>query len=263
MIKAIFFDVDGTLLSHKTKQIPEGAKKVLEQLKEQGIKIFMSTGRHTTELAELPVNDVAFDGYITLNGQLCLDENRKMLFGMPFAKEITKVLGNIFEEKKCPLAFIEESRIYLNFVNDTVRKAQESISTPVPEIGIYEQGDLYQVTAFFKEQEEEVLRKQLPKGCRLARWSEHGVDIILDEGGKVAGIKYFCEKFGIDRSEIMAFGDAENDIDMLQFAGIGVAIGNARDEVKKVADYVTADVDDGGIKKAIGHFICQDGICEK
>lgn len=136
MIKAIFFDVDGTLLSHKTKQIPEDTKKVLEQLKEQGIKIFMSTGRHATELEELPVNDVAFDGYITLNGQLCLDENRKMLFGMPFAKEITKVLGNIFEEKKCPLAFIEESRIYLNFVNDTVRKAQESISTPIPEIGI-------------------------------------------------------------------------------------------------------------------------------
>ena len=52
----------------------------------------------------------------------------------------------------------------------------------------------------------------------------------------------------------MAFGDGENDISMLEFAGIGVAMGNAGDEVKAIADYVTDSVDDDGIEKALVHF---------
>ena len=59
---------------------------------------------------------------------------------------------------------------------------------------------------------------------------------------------------GLESSEIMAFGDGDNDIDMLKFAGIGVAMGNAGDAVKAAADYVTASVDDDGIEKALEHF---------
>ena len=69
MIKAIFFDVDGTLLSHTTKCIPRDAVQALRTLLDRGIRIFMATGRHSTELDQLPVRDIRFDGYITLNGQ--------------------------------------------------------------------------------------------------------------------------------------------------------------------------------------------------
>ncbi len=58
----------------------------------------------------------------------------------------------------------------------------------------------------------------------------------------------------MDRSEIMAFGDGENDMDMLRFAGIGVAMGNASDMVKAAADYVTDTVDENGIENALRHF---------
>ena len=58
----------------------------------------------------------------------------------------------------------------------------------------------------------------------------------------------------MDRSEIMAFGDGENDIDMLQFAGVGVAMGNADEKVKAMADYVTDTVENDGIEKALRHF---------
>ena len=58
----------------------------------------------------------------------------------------------------------------------------------------------------------------------------------------------------MDRSEIMAFGDGENDMDMLRFAGIGVAMGNASDMVKAAADYVTDTVDENGIEDALRHF---------
>ena len=65
MIKAIFFDVDGTLLSHTTKRISQDTVQAVRTLQDQGIRIFMATGRHSTELDQLPVRDIRFDGYIT------------------------------------------------------------------------------------------------------------------------------------------------------------------------------------------------------
>ena len=88
----------------------------------------------------------------------------------------------------------------------------------------------------------------------MTRWYYGGLDIIAAGGGKMAGIKRYLEHIGIAPEEIIAFGDAENDLDMLRYAGIGVAMGNADEEVKAVADYVTADVDDDGIEKALKHF---------
>ena len=73
-------------------------------------------------------------------------------------------------------------------------------------------------------------------------------------GGKSAGMQIFLDKYGFNRSESMAFGDGENDKEMLEYAGIGVAMGNAKDSVKAVADYVTDSVDDNGIENALRHF---------
>ena len=81
-----------------------------------------------------------------------------------------------------------------------------------------------------------------------------GKDIIAGGGGKMAGIKRYLDIIGIKPEETIAFGDAENDLDMIRFAGIGVAMGNAEESVKAVADYVTADIDDDGIEKALKHY---------
>ena len=67
-------------------------------------------------------------------------------------------------------------------------------------------------------------------------------------------IRRFMRQHGIAQSEIMAFGDGENDIQMLKFASVGIAMGNADDEVKAAADYVTDSVDENGIEKALRHF---------
>lgn len=68
------------------------------------------------------------------------------------------------------------------------------------------------------------------------------------------GILTYLEKTGIEKDEIMAFGDAENDIDMLEYAGIGIAMGNGGEDVKAAADFVTRDIDDDGIAYALQHF---------
>ena len=76
----------------------------------------------------------------------------------------------------------------------------------------------------------------------------------MNGGGKVSGIRYVLDQAGISPDECIAFGDAENDIDMLSFVGIGVAMGNAQDPVKEIADYVTSDADDDGIEKALRYW---------
>lgn len=71
MIKAIFLDIDGTLVSFKTHQVPDSAARALKRVREQGVRLFIATGRHYTDLNNL--GDLEFDGYITLNGQYCYD----------------------------------------------------------------------------------------------------------------------------------------------------------------------------------------------
>ena len=251
MIKAAFFDVDGTLLSHTTHSVPQSARDSLAALRAKGIKTYLCTGRHAVELDLLPVADIPFDGYITLNGHLCLDENRQMLFGVPFPEDTTRELIRIFQEQQLPLVLVEESGLKLNFVNETVIRAQEAISTPVPDVAPYDGKPVFQATTFVDRREDDRLRSIIPPNCHAARWNDRGVDLIPDGGGKVAGIRYVIGQEGILPEECIAFGDAENDIDMLEFCGIGIAMGNAQNKVKEIADYVTADIDHDGIEKAL------------
>lgn len=254
MIKAAFFDVDGTLLSHTTSSVPKSASDSLAELREKGIKTYLCTGRHAVELDLLPTSDIPFDGYVTLNGHLCLDENKKTVFSLPFPKDITIALVNLFKERLLPLVLVEESGLTLNYVNDTVIQAQKAISTPVPNIASYDGNPIFQATAFISREEDESIRSILPPCCHIARWNDYGVDIILNGGGKAVGIRHIIERDGILPEECIAFGDAENDIEMLEFCGIGVAMGNAQEKVKEIADYVTTDIDEDGIRNALQYY---------
>ena len=107
---------------------------------------------------------------------------------------------------------------------------------------------------FIPSVEDEEFSKKLPSGCKLTRWGSHGADIIAKNGGKAVGMQLFKDILGVSPKEMMAFGDAQNDMDMLAYAGIGVAMGNAEDEVKQVADFVTLSVDEDGILYALEKY---------
>lgn len=250
MIKAVFFDIDGTLLSHQSGGVPESARESLRQLKQAGIRIFAATGRHMLELARLPVQDLPFDGYVTSNGQLCLDGNKTLLYDNPIHPEDTQKLAALFGRMEHPIMIIERNRMYINFINGTVRRAQREISTPVPAVGAYTGNPVYQFVTYEGPECMGPLAKQLPH-CKMSRWNPRAFDIIPGEGGKTAGIRQILRHFHLSREEIMAFGDGENDMDMLDFAGTGVAMGNAGDAVKEHADYVTAGIDQDGVRQAL------------
>ena len=110
--------------------------------------------------------------------------------------------------------------------------------------------DVYQIVAFVDPILEEDLLSEM-HGCRSTRWHERGIDIIPQNGSKKMGMEKVMEYFQLEREQIMAFGDGKNDIEMLSFAGVGVAMGNASDLVKGYADEVCEDAKDGGIYQTL------------
>ena len=252
-ISAVFFDIDGTLLSHKTGVVPESTRQAIFKLRDKGIHAIICTGRDLVELEKLPLNDLPFDGFLTLNGNLCLDENKQLFAGNEIDPGEVDILVRIFRASKIPFVLIGEKNRYINYVDDIVIDTQANTKGTIPDIGEYKGEKIYQCLAFVKDRERLMLENMLDE-CIITSWNETGIDIISKHGGKAKGLEKFIEKYGLLRGETMAFGDGENDIDMIRYAGIGVAMGNAIKNLKSAADYITTDIDDDGIANALKHF---------
>ena len=253
MIKAAFFDVDGTLVSYKTRKVCHSARAAIAALQGKGILCIVATGRHIIQMSKMPVGDIPFDAFVMLNGQLVLDKNQNVLFGVPIEGNAKEFLVEKFNDHTYPAIIVEERDMYLNYVSDHVTEVNNRMSIAVPPLSDYKGGKIYQVCAYLRPEDEKYL-DPIRDQVVMTGWHYGGKDIIAAGGGKMAGIKRYLELTGIKREGIIAFGDAENDLDMLRFAGIGVAMGNGAEEVKAAADYVTADIDDDGIEKALKHF---------
>ena len=252
MIKVIFFDMDGTLYSHKTRKIPDSAMQALWELKKNGIKVVVTTGRHLVEMEELQVLDFPFDAYITVNGQICLNEEKEPFFLNPIQGTDKEKLIEIFQAKKIPMIINGRNGIYINFVNEDVRKTQDEVSSTIPPILEYDGEDIFMVSVLCREENETDIC--VFKNLKITRWNKRAIDLVPFGSGKTRGIKIFLEQTGICREETMAVGDGENDMEMIEFANIGVAMGNAKSKVQQVADFVAADIEEDGVKKALEYF---------
>ena len=252
-IRVIFFDIDGTLLSHRSGRVPHSTITAIRRLQRRGIKVVVATGRDLNEMKKLPLKGIEFDGYLTLNGNICLDKDEKMFAGNEIDPGEVEVLVSIFQAGRIPFVLIGEDKRYINYVDDVVIQTQESTHGTIPDIGEYSGEKIYQCLAFVNSETRQKLEDLLDH-CTITSWNDTGIDIIARTGGKAAGIQKFLDKEKLKRSQTMAFGDGENDKSMLKYAGIGVAMGNAGEALKNDADYVTADIDDDGIEKALLHF---------
>ena len=252
-IRVIFFDIDGTLLSHTTGTVPESARKAIKMAQANGIKCVIATGRDLVEMKKLPVTDIGFDGYLTLNGNICLDENEQMFAGNEIDPGEVEILVSIFQAGRLPFVLIGEKQRYINYVDDVVIQTQNATHGTIPDIGEYKGEKIYQCLAFVNSEVRQKLDDLLDQ-CSITSWNDTGIDIIAKTGGKAAGIQKFLDKEGLKRSQVMAFGDGENDIAMIKYAGLGVSMGNGKDALKQAADYVTTSVDDDGIWNALKHF---------
>lgn len=255
MIKAAFFDIDRTLLSHITNSVPASAKEALAELRRRGILIFLATGRDISVLRQMkPLEGIVFDGAITLNGQYCFDQDG-VIYANPIHKDDLATLLAHLQTTPIPCGFIEADRMYMNFHNERVERVHAAIHSAPPPLGDLTRGynhDIYQVLLYLTDEE----LAQLPPlpHVKTTKWHNGGIDMIPANGGKAIGIEKVLSHFHISRNETIAFGDGENDIDMFHAVEIAVAMGNACDEVKQEADYITTAVDDDGIWNALKHL---------
>ncbi len=254
MIKAIFFDIDGTLVSFKTHGMPESTRSSLDRLREQGVLLFVATGRHISEIHNL--GGWQPDGFVTLNGAYCTLNGEVVYKKAIDARDVSSLVGRLREGPFYPFIFVAENGMWVNNADERVYNMLRMVNLGIPDQASLDElsvMEIFQMMGFFGEKDEPEAMKYLPH-CHAARWTDSFTDIIPVGTDKWRGIEKILERFGIARGETMAFGDGGNDVSMLRGAGIGVAMGNAGPEVQAEADYVTASVDDDGITAALKHF---------
>lgn len=258
-IEAVFFDVDGTLTSFVTNAIPQSSLDALQMLRDQGTKIVMCTGRAPSEipvvLQKIPVE---FDAYVTINGQYSYDQSGFHADYPLDLQDIQRVLDYVVARPEVGLKIVEADYVYFNELTESVQRSWAELGATAPKLYVDSTqraltNPTYQLTPFITVEQEAELMRTLPN-CQSARWTAAFTDIIRGDGGKAVGARRLLEYWGLSQENALALGDGGNDVDILQYAGIGVAMGNAVPEAKQVADYVTDDVDHDGVMKALQHF---------
>ncbi len=259
MIKAIFFDIDGTLRDFTEKGIRPGTRRAIELARQLGIRCFIATGRHLLEIQEENLLDNhVFDGYVLLKGSHCLDGGGRILYENPIPLSQKQAMLALARELGFALIFMEKDAMYVNRVTPQLEKIQAQIGTSVPPVEPYMERGLtrpvYQMIPYTDGLSHDFLAARLPL-CDITLWHAGGAYDITPKGGsKQLGIEKVIERCGYSREEIAAIGDGFNDIPMIRYAGMGIAMGNGNDQVKAAADFVTDPIDRDGLLHAVEYL---------
>ena len=253
-IKAVFFDIDGTLVSFKSHTVPESARRAIARLREQGVKVFIATGRLMKHVAI--VNDIEVDGYITVNGGYCITSAGEVIFESAFPRATVERVIDLSEQYGFDLNVMTHKDMYVSSMGERVQKIASMINimpTVADVRAIAATQPVVQMCPYISrelEQENMPLRPD----CVGSRWIETFMDLNVRGVDKSLGIQQVMSYYGLTMAEAMAFGDGGNDLPMVRDAAVGVAMGNACDELKAVADYITSSVDEDGVSRALEHF---------
>lgn len=254
-VKAVFFDIDGTLLSFKTHKVSESTEKAIVALQAKGIKTILSTGRSINSIAHIKY--LNFDGFITFNGGYCVAKEGELLFKQCIDARDIKAILDYTKENALSFSFMSEKEISIHDVTPEIAGMYAHLNLPVPPLVDAEKVDVnsvLQTNIFLGPDQEAAFMKAVMPNSVASRWTPLFADVNPMGQSKKVGIDVFCEHFNIDLAHTMAFGDGGNDIEMLKHVNIGVAMGNANPEVKIIADHITDDVDSDGIWNALKHF---------
>lgn len=269
-IKMIGLDLDGTLLTSR-KELTENTKRVLKDAIDAGIQVLVATGRPFTgipkELQEFPGIHYA----LTSNGARVLNtDTGELLIEQLLPLESAKKALHIFQKYDTLSEVYFDGQGYAdqakldnvgkyhhdpnmwNYVR-TTRKAVPDIWQVVAA----ENRDMDKVQALFADMDERAAAwKELSELKELELVGSLSYNIEINAAGVNKGTALIAlgKMLGIPRESIMACGDGDNDVYLMQEAGLGVAMSNAQDKVKTAADYITASNDEEGVARAIEKF---------
>lgn len=188
MLKAAFFDVDGTLLSSGSGEIPGSAVDALARMRERGVKLFLATGRHKLELTDmLQRYPLHFDGFLTLNSGYCYFADGAVFYKNPLhpgdvaaAVEYLKGPG-----RSLAVMFREEEARYYSCVSEYVQRIdpENFRQVRVGDIGRAVSHDVFQMCPYGTDEEVAGLLSVMPHS-KATRWNSYGMDVVPQSGGK-------------------------------------------------------------------------------
>ncbi len=266
-VKLIAMDLDGTLLNRQ-KNISQENLQALENAKASGILLAAATGRPLSTLPSCVRDNPAFSYAITSNGAEVyrLDTGEQICSVCLTPRSVDVIRETVGDAAVGWEAFVKGQA----YGEAGYVERPWEFGVPVPHVGYIKKTrrPVADMQEFLREHRQEIIGFDLAfgdpalkeeivrklKACGepifVTSFMEHCIEIIHKDAGKAEGIRQICGREGISPAETAAFGDAENDLDMIEYAGTGIAMGNAHASVKEKADYVTGDNEHHGVAEA-------------
>ena len=260
-IKLIATDLDGTLLNEDAK-ITDYNKNILNKLMERGIEVVIATGRPISAMdfyyKELQNNSES----IVFNGAMVVDKNFNCIFSSPLENSIVSNIINLYKEK-----YINDTSLNIYSIKEYIvakdnfkfQTHTEKIDKKNKRIGLENFNNNLEVQKMIILGENNILidiKKDIDNlfTVHTSFSDPHYLEILSANSNKANALKWLCHKKGIDRENVIAFGDNYNDIEMIEFAGVGVAMENAESYVKKNAKYIADTNNNNGVGTFLKDF---------
>ena len=263
MIKAIFFDVDGTLRDFKEYGIRPSVYKAIDAARSAGVGCYVATGRHPAEIEEnYLLGDLEFDGYVYLNGCYCTDGAGNVVFTAPVHPSQAEKSLELLKTEPFSLLAMEADRFYINEASPAIVEKHLGMGSKVPQVNPHMEdcakNEIYQLVIYGEDSVLDRVVSQLPL-CDPTRWNEGGaLDLVPKGVDKCTGIRAMMDYLSLSRDEVAAVGDNFNDIGMLKMAGLSVCMGNGKPEAKAVSDYVAPHIDEDGLLGAVEYILSKN-----
>lgn len=266
--KLIAFDMDGTLLNYEKKISAETAEAVRTAM-QQGIIVVFNTGRCMAELQEyFPILDVPYVN--SVSGALVLDrhQNQTIYSNALPVDTVTKVLETARLEDTMIHLLIQQSIVQKNAIPrmdhyhmEVYRSMYEKVTStwnnlfeeymrdpfPVPKLNLY-----HTSTEARDRTRQRLVEQSLP--IEIVNAESTSLEISAKGIDKGIGLEKLCEYLHLNMSQVVVVGDADNDAEAMKKAGLAVAMGNANDQIKKLADVIVSDNDHDGCKEVLERF---------
>lgn len=260
-MKAVALDLDGTLLNSR-KEISEENKNILKKLFENGVEILIVTGRpypitkKIAESLEIPLTVICYNGARVMN--LKTDE---IIFEKVLEeKQVLKIIEFCRKNKK-DLNLFQNDVWYVEDLESIGTKYYKKNSRLEPTLKSFDTFDSFKMIKSIiidennvLEEVEKELREILGNSVYFTYSQDKYLEILNKDVNKGLTLKNVLEEKGIGMSECIAFGDAHNDLEMLELAGVGVAMGNAHEILKSRVQHITDTNDNDGVGKFLKKF---------
>lgn len=248
----VSFDMDMTLLDHADYKIPESAMRALEELREN-YYIVIATGRDLDSKYSAGLKEMVNpDAVIHLNGTK-ITVGEKLIYEHCMNKELVHRLLDFTKGREFAMGITTGAEDY--FINPEYVVRHDMRRWGISERNFQDPEQLYNMNIrtlcyIGHESGAKLVEESFPEVKLPLFSSKEGADVIEKAASKAEGLKRLCEYYGVPVSKTIAFGDSMNDYEIIQEAGIGVAMGNSVEELKQAADYVTSSIGEDGVWNA-------------